>query len=164
MAGVRVLSDASPLIGLARVQGLDWLRELFGTVGMPREVRAEVLSGRGLPDEAEISAALSAGWLQVLGPAPSTPPLPDLDEGEAACIRLALAQGPPMLLLMDERAGRAIAQEHGLQVTGTAAIVGLAKQRGLIASAREVFAQLHRAEFRIAPEVITRILQRVDES
>lgn len=52
-----VLADASPLIGLARVDGLRWLQPLFGTVWMPSEVQAEVLSGFGSPDEQAI------GWL-----------------------------------------------------------------------------------------------------
>ena len=99
---------------------------------------------------------MRAGWL-------SQNRLPELDEGESACIRIALAHDGPTLLLMDERAGRAIAQEHGLRVAGTAAIIGLAKQRGLIPSAREVFALLHAAEFRIAPEVLRTVLQRVGE-
>ncbi|WP_256363649.1 hypothetical protein [Thiohalocapsa sp. ML1] len=37
-----VLTDASPVIGLARVDGLGWLGPLFGAVWMPPEVRAEV--------------------------------------------------------------------------------------------------------------------------
>jgi len=158
-----VLSDASPLIALSRVNGLAWLPNLFGTVSMPPEVHGEVLPGHDLPGEDAITHALSAGWLAVTGPPPGTPALPELDEGESACIRIALAHEGPTLLLIDERAGRAIAQEHGLRVAGTAAIIGLAKQRGLIPSAREVFALLHAAEFRIAPEVIRTVLQRVGE-
>ena len=158
-----VLSDASPLIALSRVNGLAWLPSLFGTVSMPPEVYSEVLPGLDLPGEDAITQAMSAGWLDVTGPAPSTPALPELDEGESACIRVALAHDGPTLLLMDERAGRIIAQEHGLRVAGTAAIIGFAKQRGLIPSARELFALLHAAEFRIAPEVIRTVLQRVDE-
>lgn len=42
-----VLTDASPLIGLARVDGLGWLGALFGEVWMPVEVRDEVLAGSG---------------------------------------------------------------------------------------------------------------------
>ncbi len=49
-----VLTDASPLIGLARIDGLLWLGELFGVVWMPPEVRREVLPNRGLRDEAAI--------------------------------------------------------------------------------------------------------------
>lgn len=159
----RVLTDASPLIGLARVNGLAWLPALFGQVGLPREVYDEVLPGCGLPAEADIRRALEAGGLQVQEPTPIAPKLPELDEGEAACIRLALAQASPCLLLMDERAGRAVAEEHGLRVAGTAAVIGMAKTRGLIPSAREVFARLHASDFRISAEVIRTVLLRVDE-
>ena len=158
-----VLSDASPLIALSRVSGLAWLPSLFDIVSTPPEVYSEVLPGLDLPGDDAITQAVSAGWLRVTEPAPNTPELPELDEGESACIRMALAHDGPTLLLMDERAGRMIAQERGLRFAGTAAIIGLAKQRGLIPSAREVFALLHAAECRIAPEVIRTVLQRVGE-
>lgn len=162
MAG-RVLTDASPLIGLACVGGLDWLRELFGEVLMPPEVAAEVVGDRGFAGEQAIADAIAEGWLRVTEAPPSTPELPDLDEGEAACIRMALAWKEPALLLMDERAGRAVAEENGLKVAGTAALIGLAKTRGLIPSAREIFAQLHGSDFRISAEVINTVLERVGE-
>jgi predicted nucleic acid-binding protein len=158
-----VLTDASPLIGLARVDGLPWLGALFGVVWMPPEVRREVLPNRGHPDEGAILAAETAGWLRETDPPPIDPELPDLDEGEAACIRIALANPGPSLLLMDERAGRAIATERGLRVAGTAAIIGMAKQRGLISSARDVFVRLHGSDFRISAQVIATVLTRVGE-
>jgi predicted nucleic acid-binding protein len=162
MAG-RVLTDASPLIGLACVGGLNWLRALFGEVWMPPEVSAEVVGDRGFVGEQAIAEAITAGWLRVSEAAPSVPELPDLDEGEAACIRIALASKDPALLLMDERAGRAVAEENGLRVAGTAAVIGMAKMRGLIPSAREVFAQLHQSDFRISAEVINTVLEWVGE-
>lgn len=64
---------------------------------------------------------------------------------------------------MDERAGRAIATEHGLRVAGTAAIIGMAKQRGLIGSAQDVFGRLHSSDFRISAPVIATVLARVGE-
>jgi predicted nucleic acid-binding protein len=162
MAG-RVLTDASPLIGLACVDGLGWLRTLFGEVWMPPEVGAEVVGDRGFAGEAAIAAAVDSGWLRVSEAAPDTPELPDLDEGEAACIRVAMAWKEPALLLMDERAGRAVAEENGLRVAGTAAVIGMARLRGLIPSAREVFAHLHQSDFRISAEVINTVLERVGE-
>lgn len=158
-----VLTDASPLIGLARVEGLHWLHTLFGVVSMPVEVRDEVLGHRRFPEEEIISAAIEATWLNVCAPVPGILNLPELDEGEAACIQIALQHSGPVLLLMDERAGRAIATEHGLPVTGTAAIIGMAKSRGLITSAREVFAHLHATDFRISAQVIATVLDRVGE-
>lgn len=158
-----VLTDASPLIGLARVDGLPWLQALFGVVWMPREVRAEVQPGKGHPEESAILAAEATAWLKACSPSPESPPLPDLDEGEAACIRIALGQKAPALLLMDERAGRAVAIERGLRVAGTAAVIGMAKSKKLIPSAREVFGRLHGSDFRISAEVINTVLRHVGE-
>lgn len=158
----QVLSDASPLIGLALVDGLPWLGGLFGSVLVPQEVWGEVVS-RGFSGEASLHSAQAAGWLEVAQPAPSHPLLPDLDEGEAACIRLALAGQDPALPLMDDRAGRAVAQGFGLQVAGTAAIIGMAKVRGLVPAAKPVLERLHLSDFRIAAEVIRTVLRRVGE-
>ena len=155
-----VISDASPLIALARVNGLLWLQQLFTAVVITDVVLAEVLTGRYPETEAPIQQALAAGWLQAVAVDSSEPVLPDLDEGEAASIRLALVSGPQVLLLIDERAARAVAQELGLSVAGTAAVIGLARPRGLIPSAREVFAALHASEFSIAPAVIQAVLDR----
>jgi predicted nucleic acid-binding protein len=162
MAG-RVLSDASPLIGLGYVDGLSWLQQLFGAVWIPQEVNAELITGQGFAGEAALLQAQSDSWLRLAGPTPSTPALPDLDEGEAACIRTALADAQPALLLMDERAGRAVATAKGLKVAGTAAVIGIAKQRGLIALAKPVFERLHGSDFRISAEVIGVVLRRVGE-
>jgi predicted nucleic acid-binding protein len=158
-----VLTDASPLIGLARVDGLGWLESLFGVVWLPPAVHDEVLPDLGYEDERLIRAGLDGGWLKVHTAVPTAPALPDLDAGEAACIRIALAQTEPCLVLMDERAGRVIAAEHGLRVAGTAAVIGLARQCGVISSARDVFAALHASDFRISPTVMKTVLRRVGE-
>ncbi|MDP2371804.1 DUF3368 domain-containing protein [Rhodoferax sp.] len=143
---------------------MGWLQPLFGVVWLPAEVRVEVLRGFSSPDEQAIGAAVTSGWLAICGPTPETPALPELDEGETACIRLALAHSGASLLLMDERAGRAIAVENGLQVVGTAAVIGMARLRGLVPSAKEVFTRLHASDFRISSAVIQTILDRVGES
>jgi predicted nucleic acid-binding protein len=158
-----VLTDASPLIGLARVDGLCWLAPLFGAVWMPLEVQREVLTGCGAPDEKAIVVAVEMGWLRVCGPTPTVPELPELDEGESACIRSALAHRSDSLLLMDERAGRAIAKEHSLRVAGTAAVIGMARLKGLIPNARVALARLHSSDFRISAQVIEAVLCKVGE-
>jgi predicted nucleic acid-binding protein len=91
--------------------------------------------------------------------------LPDLDEGEAACIRIALASpNTQALILMDERSGRALAQGLGVSVAGTAAIIGLAKKTKLIKAAKPVFDVLHRSNFRISAAVILTVLRAVGEA
>jgi predicted nucleic acid-binding protein len=44
-----VVIDSSPLIGLAIVDGLKWLPELFDAVFLPDSVKQEVLPGKASP-------------------------------------------------------------------------------------------------------------------
>jgi predicted nucleic acid-binding protein len=80
------------------------------------------------------------------------------------CLSIALSlPAGQCLVLMDERAGRAIAKELGIRVAGTAAVIGFAKQQGLIASAKDSFARLHASDFRISKEVIQAVLSQAGE-
>ena len=162
MAGL-VICDASPIIGLARVDGLDWLKPLFGKVWIAGQVESELLSGRVRQDQVVIRAAVGKGIVNVWPNPINSVIAADLDEGESACIDLALAH-PGSLLLMDERAGRAVAREHGIAVAGTAAVIGQARTRGLIPSARDIFERLLQGDFRIEPEVIRTVLRQVGEA
>ncbi len=158
-----VVIDASPLIGLAMVNGLKWLPDIFGTVFLPETVKNEVLPGKAARGEEAIAQAIDAGWIKVW-PEPIAPRLDiDLDAGETDCINLGLTHDDDVLLIMDERAGRAVAKEKGLRVIGTAAIIGQAKKQGLIVSARAVFEVLHASDFRISAAVINQVLVGVNE-
>ncbi|MDO8891029.1 MAG: DUF3368 domain-containing protein [Sulfurimicrobium sp.] len=159
-----VIADASPLIILAHVEGLGWLQSLFGQVWITSVVRDEILPGTGKPGEQLIRAAIESGTLRVFEQSRETPVFPTLDEGEASCIRAALAHpDDKCLLLMDERLGRAIAGEQGVPVVGAAGVIGMAKMRGLIPSASEVFERLLKTDFRIAHDVIRGVLKGVGE-
>lgn len=158
-----VVIDSSPLIALALVDGLQWLPKIFGKVYLPSTVQQAVLPNQAAPGEQAIAAAISAGWVTVW-PEKIAPLLEiDLDAGETDCINLGLHCPDAVLLIMDERTGRAVAKEKGLLVIGTAAIIGLAKRQGLIPSARAVFEVLHRSDFRISAAVIKQILLSVNE-
>lgn len=161
-----VVSDASPLIGLAIVGGLDWLPALFDKVWVPPSVHQEVLPGVQARGETEIAQALSQQHLQLWTQAIPRPHkmLGELDAGEKDCLSIALSlPAGQSLVLMDERAGRAIAKELGIRVAGTAAVIGFAKQQGLITSAKDCFARLHASDFRISKEVIQEVLTQVGE-
>jgi len=158
-----VVIDSSPLIGLAIVDGLAWLPKLFDVVFLPESVKQEVLPGKAARGVQAIAQAIVAGWLKVW-PEAIAPQLEiDLDAGETDCINLGLSHVDGVLIIMDERAGRAVAKEKGLRVIGTAAIIGLAKKQGLIPSARVVFEVLHASDFRISAAVINQVLVSVNE-
>lgn len=158
-----VIADASPIIILSQIGGLDWFSPLFGKVWLTAMVRDEVLPGGSKPGEQAILAAIDAGVLAVLEQEWPAPLFPDLDEGEASCIRAALNLPEKCLLLMDERLGRTIAQENGLSVVGVAGLIGVAKKRGLIPSASAVFERLLQTDFRISSDLIRSVLLKVGE-
>ena len=83
-----VIADASPLIALARVNGIVWLQDLFGEVVVTTVELREVLTGRFPESEAPIETALAAGWLKSVAVEMADPVLPDLDEGEAVFAQL----------------------------------------------------------------------------
>ncbi|MFZ0889547.1 MAG: DUF3368 domain-containing protein [Candidatus Binataceae bacterium] len=162
-----VLSDAAPLICLAQVDGLPWLRTLFGHVHITQEVREEVLTGLGKPREEAPARAIERRVLR-LHPEWDwpEPKFPSLGKGEASCIRAAinlLKRGHDCLLLIDDREARRVASSATIAVSGTAAVVGAAKQAGLIASARTVFDQLRQRGFRISEAIVQGILESVGE-
>ena len=49
-------------------------------------------------------------------------------------------------------------------ISDASPLIGLARQRNLIPSARAVFTQLHGSDFRIAPAVIHAVLRRCGET
>jgi predicted nucleic acid-binding protein len=60
-----VIIDSSPLIGLAIVEGLEWLPKLFDVVFLPESVKQEVLPGKTAPGEQAIAQALASEWIKV---------------------------------------------------------------------------------------------------
>lgn len=163
-----VLSDAAPLICLAQVDGLRWLGKLFRRVHLTQDVRDEILTGLGKPGEEALAYAIERRLLRIH---PEwnwpEPQFPSLGKGEASCIRAAIdlkRTGRDCLLLLDDREARRVASSATIAVTGTAAVVGAAKQTGLISSARDVFDQLQQSGFRISEAIIQGILESVGEA
>jgi predicted nucleic acid-binding protein len=162
------IADASPLIGLALIDGLQWLPKLFGKVWATESVEVEVLPARQANGKKEIADAFEAGWLKrFAGPIidkNNSALLDELDRGERDSILLGLMQPKnSVILLIDERLGRSVASEAGLRIIGTAGLIGTAKKRGFIRAARPVFAELHASDFRISAEVIKTVLLAVGE-
>ena len=158
-----VLADASPLIALGIVDGLAWAHALFGKVSLTATVQGEVAPGNGRPGEREIAAAIKRGWLKKIRDEWQEPASAEFDAGEASTLRAAVNLRRPCLILMDEKAGRAIARELGFAVTGTAGIILAAKRRRLIPAARPVFEQLLGNDFRLSSELIRAVLDEAGE-
>jgi predicted nucleic acid-binding protein len=155
-----IVSNASPLINLARIGKLDLLPRLYGELTVPEAVwREVVLEGQGQPGAEEIERA---SWIQVrsvtnrdLAQALQQ----ELDAGEAEAIALALEMGAEFLL-MDERLGREAALHMGVQCVGLIGVLIEAKHKGLISSVRSLLDALRDvAGFWVSEALYRRVLQ-----
>ncbi|MBP7865762.1 MAG: DUF3368 domain-containing protein [Acidobacteria bacterium] len=162
---MRVVSNSSALINLARIGKLALLQELYGEIIVPEAVwREVVVEGAGQPGAEDVG---SAPWIR--RKAVTNQQLvhaleQDLDAGEAEAIALALETGAE-LLLMDERLGRETANHLGLRYTGLIGVLVEAKHKGIIQSVRSCLDSLRdSAGFRISEALYARVLQDHSES
>ncbi len=119
---------AQPFIALARIGHLDLLRQVFGAVVLTAVGASEI----GIDATGE---ALAAPWLTIsdVGAEVRFQPLnPGVDAGECSTISLALpwqANGERVLVIADDRCGRAEARSQGAAIIGNPAVLMLAEAR-----------------------------------
>lgn len=116
-----VVSNAGPLIALAKIEQFELLRELFGKLCIPQAVYDEVVViGAGKAGANETRQGVG-NWIEVkkvkdLVMVKSL--LTKLGKGESEAIALALEMKADLVLLDDYKA-RATAEFMGLNMTGT---------------------------------------------
>jgi predicted nucleic acid-binding protein len=147
-----VVTDAGPLVALARVDALDLLRELFGRVLIPEAVKTECCAKPGT-DADRITAAIAQKWLMVTPVALVNAPAAQLGRGERQALALAQAR-PSALFLVDDRLARREAARLGLPFIGTVRVLWVAEQRGLIPSAERIVGQMRANGYRISVELL----------
>ena len=160
-----VVSDASALINLARIDELDLLHRLYGELLIPEAVwREVVVAGAGQPGAEEVRAA---SWIETRDVANEhlvRALRQDLDAGEAEAIALALEVGAD-LLLMDERLGRETARHLELRYVGLIGVLIAAKRSGLIDAIKPRLDRLRDgAGFRVSDALYARVLQDEEEA
>ena len=161
-----LIADAGPLIALARIERLELLKEMYGSVIMPPKVYAEFEIGSDRPGAQRLNSAILEGWLQVVQIDQTLLPVisASVDEGEAEAITLAIARNPehPQLLI-DDRRGRLVAKHHNLRVIGTAGIILAARKCGLLQQVKPILGQLRDAGYRISVPLCNKILELAGE-
>ena len=121
------VSNSGPLIHLAKIDKLVLLKELFGEIFIPSQVKTEVVDAgkeEGMPDAFLIEGEIKNGWIRVdydVGNIEDIAKNVGIDEGEAAAIVLARKMRMPILL--DDLAARRFAIGLGLEVTGSIGIL-----------------------------------------
>lgn len=139
-----VVSNASPLILLAKLGEFDLLRRLFQEVFVAPEVWDEVVvQGVGRPGAAEMQ---QAGWIRAV-PLTNHAQLAlwqaqyQLGAGELATILLARELSATVALL-DERRARRLAQMQGVPVLGVVGLLQLGFRAGEVTDLRQAYQTL----------------------
>lgn len=116
----RVVSNATPLVYLAKIGRRDLLRKVFEEVFIPEQVKVEVVDeGKrlGERDAYVVEKAVRDGWLKVLTVEALEIPI-KLEQGEVAVLSLAKRRGFREVLV-DEISARTAARLMGLIPRGT---------------------------------------------
>ncbi|MFB2983712.1 DUF3368 domain-containing protein [Microseira sp. BLCC-F43] len=162
-----VVSDTSPITNLAAIGQLDLLRELYGNLVIPTAVYNEMAGVNKLvPGAIEVQ---TLAWIQTQAVTNYQQVTQiqasqnNIDLGEAEAIALAL-ELQANLLLMDERRGRAVATNYGINVTGILGVILQAKRNGLIIAVKPVIDRLiNQVDFRVSSQLYPAILQAAGE-
>ncbi len=139
-----VVSNTTPLSTLSRVDCLGWISQRWGHVVIPTAVWTELGFLRDAAALDRLRQAKQSGWIRVAAVSAThrvREYLSRLDEGESETLVLA-KELEASLVWMDEAAGRSIALDEGLRVTGTAGMVKWAWQQGLIPELRPMLERL----------------------
>jgi uncharacterized protein len=159
-----VVSNTTPLIGLATIQRFDLLRHIFGAIRIAQAVYDEaVVAGREIGGaKREVTEATWITVVPVQDRLAVEVLLDELDLGEAETIVLARELQADWVL-MDERKGRRKLAQLKLDKIGTVGILLRAKQLGLIPNVRHDLEQLQQNGFSLSQTVINTILEQANE-
>jgi predicted nucleic acid-binding protein len=163
--------DASPLIVLATADRLALVTALDGPCCLPASASEEVVEAgidAGHTDARRLEQAIEDGLFAV-HPDPDTALADRLGRfdrlSHADVSVLALAAQHDGTAVMDEQAGRTVADIEDIPAHGTAYIVLNAQQQGYIdpTEARTVVGELVEAGWYCSPALHARLLDKIDE-
>ncbi|MDN3583014.1 DUF3368 domain-containing protein [Mucilaginibacter flavus] len=146
-----IITDASCFILLEKINGLDILEKLYGTVTTTPEIAAEY--GKRLPLWVNVNAVNNRDLLYTYAEL--------VDIGEASAIALAQEVTSPSLIL-DDLKGRKLAQQLNLEFTGTIGVLVLARQRKVIPLLLPYFEKIKSTNFRISNDFLQTLLDKYD--
>ncbi len=160
MKNLKVVSDSTPLIALARINRFHVLQELFGKLIIPSAVYSEVVTAsKGRVGGEELKNSDWIDCCQVSNRDLVTFLKISLDEGEAEAIALA-QEICADLLLMDDGDGRHIAESVDIKFTGTVGLL-LRYYQGYPQESKKALDELLAQGFRLNKAVYAKIMEQL---
>jgi predicted nucleic acid-binding protein len=167
---VRVVSDASVLIHLARIGYFRLLKDLYGEIVIATGVYSEVVErGWGFPGSIETEEARRKGWLTVSSVTDRSKVTTlmhryGISLGNAETIQLA-KECEAELALADEVEVRLLLEEYGVKVRGCIGILIESAKRGVInvEEAKNGIKRLVETGYRVSDNVLKRAYELLGE-
>lgn len=150
-----VVSNSSPLIALHQIRQLELLQILYGQVFVPPAVVGETAPQFAKPSWLVETPIASAMIPRITARS--------IGAGETEALALALEMDADLAIL-DERAGRNLAQSLGIHVTGALGILIFAKQQGLLTAVRPLVEALQANDFYISSPLFDEVMLIAGES
>lgn len=161
---MKVVSNSSPLIFLAKIDKLDLLKK--HEISIPKQVYEEVIKGGelGREDAHKIEQLVEKNIVKV----EETETIKELEKqnigkGEKAAISLAINK-KINLVLLDERKARRIAKFYKLKARGTLGILSEAYKNKKINSKefKELIQKLIEEGYRISEDLLFQLLKEIE--
>lgn len=168
------VSDATPLIYLARLGKLHLLRDIFSEVQIPPEVKNEVIDRgkeKGYSDAYVLEQALNDGWLissplteENVRRSETLAQMTGTDFGEAQAIILT-KQKNEREVLIDESDAREAARRLDLDPRGTIFIILAAIKKGLISKdlGKQMLAELIEVDFHMSASIYRDAFKAIEQ-
>jgi len=158
-----VVSDAGPLIALAKLDLLDLLPQIFSIVYVPQTVFEEATKNQQRKDAQRI-AGFKSPQLKVVN---------DLENTFSKSLEILLDDGEIQALshaktlncgvLMDEKRGRQVAIHHNIPVIGVIGVLLEAKQKELIPEIKIYLKALKNVDYRLSEALLKKALRLAGE-
>lgn len=153
-----VVSDAGPLIALAKLDLLGLLPQIFSTIYIPKTVFEEATKNQQREDARRIASFKS----------PQVNVVDDLDNSFTESLKILLDDGEIQALshaktlncgvLMDEKRGRQVAVQHNIPIIGVIGVLLQAKEKGLIPEVKMYLEALQDADYRLSGALLDKAL------
>ena len=158
--------NTGPLIALAKIDRLSLLQDIESErVLIPPMVQKE-LWGKVGPESPLIESALNH-FIHVTQIERTDQRIEratsNLDDGEKEVIVLAASLQEDVVLLLDDQAGRRVANELGLSVLGTAGLLLLAKQQGYVETVVPLVDEMRRHGYWLSDSLVEQVQRQAGE-
>lgn len=147
-----IISDTSCFIILSEIGELDLLNKVYGEIVTTQDIANEY--GEDLPNWVKIEEVVDKYKQQLLEM--------QIDKGESSAIALAI-ETPNNTVILDDYKARKIAQQLGLNCTGTIGVIIKAKLSGVIPSIKPILEKMNATNFRLSVDVQLQALKEAKE-